>query len=220
MPTVLDGRLRAEWPVAPHVLHTNTCRSSGDAITSRYRFSLRFLLYARPVFSVSGQLGRIAPEDPALLCIANTWYSKRVVFRWLDLPHALHRGLGHCASLWPCSWQCSHTSSLYTALLHMCFVSTRAAYAGSLGWALARRMASCTACAAFGMGTSLFAGDAQIARTTYGFCLRAESACSVRFGSAASATRRWCGLVTIRRRVRFVPSRSGLARTSASSRCP
>jgi hypothetical protein len=48
---------------------------------------------------------------------------------------------------------------------------------------------------------------------------RAESARSVRFGSALSANHRWCGLVMIRLRVRSVSSRSGLARTSALLRC-
>jgi hypothetical protein len=109
------------------------------------------LFYARPVFSVSGRLGVLRPLGPIAplhgehLC---SGHSKRMASRWPDLPHALHRGLGHCALLWPCSWQRSHTSSLYAALLHMCFASTRVAYADSSVWAFAGRTATCTACAA------------------------------------------------------------------------
>ena len=39
-------------------------------------------------------------------------HSKFLAFRWSDLPHALHRGLGQLASMGPRPWQCSHSSSL------------------------------------------------------------------------------------------------------------
>ena len=67
------------------------------------------------VFRTSGQLfllcpfGPIAPLHFEHLCSGQ---SKLLAFRWFKLPHALHRGLGQSASLWPCSWQRSHTSSL------------------------------------------------------------------------------------------------------------
>ncbi len=138
------------------MLHTDTCCASGDAIRSRYRFPFgfySFLRSARVPRPGAGWAYCIAPFRThrsfalhgAHLC---SRHSKRMASRWPDLPHALPRGVGHCASLWPCSWQRSHTSLLYAALLHMRFVSTRAAYADRFVWALARRIASCTACAA------------------------------------------------------------------------
>jgi hypothetical protein len=199
MPTVLDGRLRAEWPVAPHVLHTDACRSSGDAITSRFRFPFGFYSFLRSTcVQRLGAVGAYCARGPIapLHCIANTCaHGMRGAWRLGGLTCRML-----CLVGWDILRRCGHVrgnvrtlTPLHAALLHMRFVSTRAAYADSSVWALARRIASCTACAARGMGTSLFAGDAQIARTTYDFFvfLRAESACSARFGCAASANHRW-----------------------------
>jgi hypothetical protein len=218
MPTVLDGRSREEWPVAPHVLHAGTCRSSGDAIRSRYRFPFGFssklglCSASRGSWGVLRPLGPIAPLHCERLC---SRHSKRMASRWPGLPHALHRGLGHCALLWPCSWQRSHTSSLHAALLHMRFVSTRAAYAESSVWALAHRMASCTACAAHAVWAraSLLAMPRLRAQRTVSFCAPSLPA---RCDSDPQRAQTIGGEIWRRfDRFRFVSSRSGLARTSA-----
>ena len=67
------------------------------------------------MLNICGQLfllcpfGCSAPLHFEHLC---SGHAKLPAFRWSELPHALHRGLGHCASMWPCSRQRSHTSSL------------------------------------------------------------------------------------------------------------
>ena len=84
----------------------------------------------------------------------------------------MHRGLGHCASLWPCSWQRSHASSLRQP----CCICASFPHEWRTLTALdtlTHRMACCVALfCTLGMGTNL-------SRTTYSnFCTL-----SLRFGA-------------------------------------
>ena len=119
-----------------------------DAIITRFIFlSFLRLAAARPLLC---PFGPIAPLHFVHLC---SGHSKLLAFQCVMLPHALHRGSGQFASMWPYCWQRLHTSSLGRSLLLMRSVAARDEYADSFGRTFARGKAGRTACAAHSVWT-------------------------------------------------------------------
>jgi hypothetical protein len=95
-------------------------------------------------------------------------------------------------------------------LLHMCFASTRAAYADSFVWALARRMASFAACAAHAVWAraSLLAMPRLCAQRTFLFARRVFLLGAIRIDSERNPSVVWSGDDSTPSSLRFFAQRS------------
>ncbi len=143
------------------------------------------------LLSICGQLfllcpfGSSAPLHFEHLC---SGHAKLLEFRWSELPHALHRGFGQCASSWPCSWQRSHTSSLGRSCC-ICASSVHELTIVLDGHSRAE-MAGFTACIAYSVRTrTIFLAMPRL-RAQRTVVLARWAVCMVRFRSAVNANHR------------------------------
>jgi hypothetical protein len=111
----------------------------------------------------------------------------------------LHRGLGHCASLWPCSWQRSHASSLGQPCC-ICASFPHEWRTLTVWDTLTHRMACCVACSAHSVWVRTYRAQRTV-------ILARCVTCSVRFRSTVGANHRVCDPMMIRFRsllIRFL----------------